>query len=64
MAPPSGARPTDCEDGLGLISPVEIPFSAYVFKLQANMKSIVTAPRFFESAPGGLSGIWWSNITD
>lgn len=38
LAPCPGARPADCEDGTELsIDPVEMPFSAYVFKLQANM---------------------------
>jgi peptide chain release factor 3 len=37
MAPPPGARVADTPDGEILIDPVETPFSAYVFKLQANM---------------------------
>ncbi len=38
LAPCPGSRPADCEDGTELsIDPVEMPFSAYVFKLQANM---------------------------
>jgi peptide chain release factor 3 len=37
MAPPPGARPADTPQGEITIDPVETPFSAYVFKLQANM---------------------------
>jgi len=38
LAPSPGARPADAEDGSELsIDPIERPFSAYVFKLQANM---------------------------
>lgn len=38
MAPSPGARLADREDGADVsVSPIEIPFSAYVFKLQANM---------------------------
>src|SRR6476619_6803259 len=38
LAPSPGARSADGEDGVELtIDPVEQPFSAYVFKLQANM---------------------------
>ena len=38
LAPSPGARPADSEDGAEVtINPVEQPFSAYVFKLQANM---------------------------
>jgi peptide chain release factor 3 len=38
LAPSPGARSADGEDGVELtIDPVERPFSAYVFKLQANM---------------------------
>jgi peptide chain release factor 3 len=37
MAPPPGARVADARDGEILVDPVETPFSAYVFKLQANM---------------------------
>jgi peptide chain release factor 3 len=38
LAPPPGARAADGDDGAELaIDPVEQPFSAYVFKLQANM---------------------------
>jgi len=37
MAPPPGARPADSPAGEITIDPVETPFSAYVFKLQANM---------------------------
>ena len=37
MAPPPGARPADTPNGEITIDPVETPFSAYVFKLQANM---------------------------
>jgi peptide chain release factor 3 len=37
MAPPPGARPADTPNGEILIDPVENSFSAYVFKLQANM---------------------------
>ena len=38
LAPCPGARPADGEDGRELtIDPIEQPFSAYVFKLQANM---------------------------
>jgi peptide chain release factor 3 len=37
MAPPPGARPADTPQGEILVDPVETPFSAYVFKLQANM---------------------------
>ena len=37
MAPPPGARIADAPGGEILVDPVETPFSAYVFKLQANM---------------------------
>jgi peptide chain release factor 3 len=38
LAPFPGARPADGDDGTELtIDPIERPFSAYVFKLQANM---------------------------
>src|SRR4029079_6489907 len=38
LAPSPGARPADGDDGRELaIDPIERPFSAYVFKLQANM---------------------------
>jgi peptide chain release factor 3 len=37
MAPPPSARPANSPEGERLIDPVETPFSAYVFKLQANM---------------------------
>ena len=38
LAPSPGARPADGDDGVELaIDPIERPFSAYVFKLQANM---------------------------
>jgi peptide chain release factor 3 len=38
LAPRPGARPADAEDGRELsVDPIETPFSAYVFKLQANM---------------------------
>jgi peptide chain release factor 3 len=38
LAPSPGARPADGDDGAELsIDPIERPFSAYVFKLQANM---------------------------
>jgi peptide chain release factor 3 len=38
LAPSPGARPADAENGAELsIDPIERPFSAYVFKLQANM---------------------------
>jgi peptide chain release factor 3 len=38
LAPSPGARPADADDGTELsIDPVEQPFSAYIFKLQANM---------------------------
>ncbi len=38
MAPAPGARPADTpKDGEITVDPVETPFSAYVFKLQANM---------------------------
>jgi peptide chain release factor 3 len=37
MAPPPGARIADAPEGEILVDPVETPFSAYVFKLQANM---------------------------
>ena len=37
MAPPPGARPADTPAGEITVDPVETPFSAYVFKLQANM---------------------------
>lgn len=38
LAPSPGARLADAEDGSELsIDPIERPFSAYVFKLQANM---------------------------
>jgi peptide chain release factor 3 len=38
LAPSPGSRPADGDDGAELaIDPVERPFSAYVFKLQANM---------------------------
>ena len=37
MAPPPGARIADAPGGEILVDPGETPFSAYVFKLQANM---------------------------
>lgn len=38
LAPSPGARPADGDDGTELlVDPIDIPFSAYVFKLQANM---------------------------
>jgi peptide chain release factor 3 len=38
LAPSPGSRPADQEDGGELsVDPIEMPFSAYVFKLQANM---------------------------
>jgi peptide chain release factor 3 len=38
LAPSPGARPADREDGSEVsVDPIENPFSAYVFKLQANM---------------------------
>ncbi len=37
MAPPPSARVADTPEGEILIDPVETPFSAYIFKLQANM---------------------------
>jgi peptide chain release factor 3 len=38
FAPSPGARPADRDDGTELsVDPIETPFSAYVFKLQANM---------------------------
>jgi peptide chain release factor 3 len=38
LAPGPGARPADRTDGSEqLVDPIETPFSAYVFKLQANM---------------------------
>ncbi len=38
LAPSPGARLADCDDGSEVsIDPIERPFSAYVFKLQANM---------------------------
>jgi peptide chain release factor 3 len=37
MAPPPGPRPADGPQGEILVDPAETPFSAYVFKLQANM---------------------------
>ena len=38
LAPAPGPRPVDLPDGTEkLLDPVEAPFSAYVFKLQANM---------------------------
>jgi peptide chain release factor 3 len=38
LAPSPGARPADGDDGNELaIDPIDRPFSAYVFKLQANM---------------------------
>lgn len=38
LAPCPGARPADGDDGTELtVDPIESPFSAYVFKLQANM---------------------------
>jgi len=38
LAPSPGSRPADREDGSELcVDPIEMPFSAYVFKLQANM---------------------------
>ncbi len=37
MAPPPGSRQADTPAGEVTIDPVEAPFSAYVFKLQANM---------------------------
>jgi peptide chain release factor 3 len=38
LAPSPGARPADGEDGTELlVDPIDMPFSAYVFKLQANM---------------------------
>jgi peptide chain release factor 3 len=38
LAPCPGARPADRDDGVEWsVDPIETPFSAYVFKLQANM---------------------------
>jgi peptide chain release factor 3 len=38
LAPPPGARPVDLPDGAeALLDPASSPFSAYVFKIQANM---------------------------
>ncbi len=37
LAPPPSARPADSPQGEIHVDPVETPFSAYVFKLQANM---------------------------
>lgn len=38
LAPSPGSRPADREDRAELcVDPIEMPFSAYVFKLQANM---------------------------
>src|SRR5205085_126325 len=38
LAPSAGARPADRPDGTEItVDPIETPFSAYVFKLQANM---------------------------
>lgn len=38
LAPNPGARPADGDDGTEvLVDPIDMPFSAYVFKLQANM---------------------------
>ena len=38
LAPPARARQADLADGQEItVDPVEVPFSAYVFKLQANM---------------------------
>jgi peptide chain release factor 3 len=37
MSPPPSARPADTPAGEISIDPIEAPFSAYVFKLQANM---------------------------
>jgi peptide chain release factor 3 len=37
MAPPPGPRLADASTGEVLVDPIETPFSAYVFKLQANM---------------------------
>jgi peptide chain release factor 3 len=38
LAPPPGARPADGADGAETrVDPITTPFSAYVFKLQANM---------------------------
>lgn len=38
LAPPARARQADSADGQEItVDPIEIPFSAYVFKLQANM---------------------------
>lgn len=37
LAPSPAARPADGDDGELAIDPIERPFSAYVFKLQANM---------------------------
>jgi peptide chain release factor 3 len=38
LGPSAGARPADRSDGTEItVDPVETPFSAYVFKLQANM---------------------------
>ncbi len=38
LAPPPGARPADQADGTETqVDPITTPFSAYVFKLQANM---------------------------
>jgi peptide chain release factor 3 len=38
LAPSPGARPADGDDGTEvLVDPIDMPFSAYVFKLQANM---------------------------
>ncbi len=38
LAPSPGSRPADRKDGVELcVDPIDMPFSAYVFKLQANM---------------------------
>lgn len=38
LAPSPGPRPADSDDGTELsVDPIDMPFSAYVFKLQANM---------------------------
>jgi peptide chain release factor 3 len=58
LAPSPGARHADGDDGSELaIDPIERPFSAYVFKLQANMNPKHRDSTVEEAFPGDIIGI-------
>ena len=64
MAPAAIPRTADQPDGTAIVvDPVERPFSAYIFKIQANMN-----PRhrdstaFLRVCSDDSNGTWWSNI--